>query len=200
MKCVAVLLVIEARALTFNLLRDSVYSLCTCAANNNGVLPMDADASAVTRLVAQGLAQRFDTGEIVLTHDAMRYGVACSAAVPERTTREVRTALEMKRTLADSGWSFTRSARGASVAGLRGVSDNPRVYYQLLMAHKDAIGKYEAAGVFSHAQSQHYYNTVWAAIEKRPAEIVEIPFSKPVDFYEGLTSFTEGAIVLLSFS
>lgn len=152
----------------------------------------DANPLAIDLLEKRKLVQRFDTGEIVLTHNALRYGLLCENAVPEHTLRSSATTLEERARLRKMGWTLVDAARSASCALRRAKDNNPHAYYTLLLHFADNLLAYEHEGCFHHSQSAHYYNTVEAAIVANPDCVEVVPGNKKAAFYESLQQFFTG--------
>ena len=167
--------------------------MCTQAAADGGLLPHDTDDAIVHHLRSRSEIDEFDTGELVLSHNVLNYGLSCHAAVLETTTNRPPTTFELRKKLESNGWPFSRSTRDASATSKRGVDITSRTYHELLHDFYENVCEYEAEGVFNHRQSDGYYRALMVAMSLHPDVIEDIPFRQPIEFYEQLASFLQGS-------
>ena len=71
---------------------DTAEAICVEAANNNGQLS-EITPDVLKLLKKKGIIQQFSTGENVLTHSCLEYGVACQTPILETKTRDKKKPL-----------------------------------------------------------------------------------------------------------
>ena len=161
------------------------------AANNDGLLS-EITPDVLKFLKDKGIIQQFSTGENVLTHSCLEYGVSCQTPILEKKTRDQPTSLEIEQLLISDGWEMVDKHKEASVAERRAVRNNHQTYYDLLLKHSADINTLESNGFFHHKQSERYYQAIQTALFCRPDELFEVHPYKNAEYYSTLIRYIQG--------
>ena len=170
---------------------DTAESICVEAANNNGLLS-ETTPDVLRLLKDKGIIQKISTGENVLTHSCLEYGVSCQMPILEKETRGQPTCLEIEQHLISVGWEMVDKHNEASVGERRAVRNNHQTYYDLLLKHSEDIETLESNGLFHHKQSERYYQAVQIALLCRPDELFEVHPYKNAEYYSTLIRYIQG--------
>lgn len=172
---------------------DVAEELCTAAANNNGLLPA-ATPSILKFLKDKGLVQQQSTGEAILLHSCLDYGIACQKPILESKTRNQKTILEIEQRMTAEGWEFVDKHKQASVQERKAARNNFQTYYDLLLKCAEQVNDLESDGHFHHKQSERYYQAVHQSIvSTRDEEFLVSPY-KTAEYYSQVIAFLQGAI------
>jgi hypothetical protein len=124
----------------------------------------ESTSAAVAFLMENSLVQRLDDNNFSMSSRLMLHGVALSNAVLESSTRADRSTYEFRNALRRRNWTNARDARTASVEFKRFIKTGCDMYFSLLYNFGDIVLCYEEKQLFSHSQSNAYYNCLEAAI------------------------------------
>ena len=160
--------------------------------NKDGVLGDEVQQDVLKLLMDKGLVAKLATGETVLLHACLEYGVKCKGPVLEKDSRSVESSLETEHGLVDLGWSMVDKHKEASVVERRAVRNNHQIYYDLLIKWAGPLESLEAQNLFHHKQSERYYQAIHLAILHRPDELFEVHPYKNSEYYSNLIDFIEG--------
>ncbi|CAK9073293.1 unnamed protein product [Durusdinium trenchii] len=175
------------------LLVEQAHFVCSAAIHNAGLLPNETNNRLASWLLQHGIANKLDDGRMVLSRDAISYGVRASSAVLERSLRsaELKSSLETQSDLSQSGWIFVDSLQEASVRHRKCLRENPKFYFTLITNFADMLEEREQSGYFHHKQSAEYYKTIELALVVHPDMLVTVPTYKPARYYTQLQNFLQ---------
>eukprot|EP00435_Cladocopium_sp_Y103_P054026 s474_g17.t1 len=171
---------------------EEAFKVCTQALTSGGSLPKNTNKKIVKWLHHHGAIDVFESGEIVLSREAVNHGVHASGAVLETNLRTVKSTWEIQDTFKKNGWTFVDDIRSADLNAKKLVRDNGKAYYSLVFHFAESLFLYESEGYFHHRQIDKYYLALEAALIHDPEQIVDIPTSKDANFYVRLRQFLCG--------
>ena len=170
---------------------EEAFKACATALSSGGVLPK-TNMKVVKWLHSQGVVEKVENDELVLSRESVNHGISVSRPVLEKCLRTVSSTLELQEELKSKGWRFVDELGSAHVRGRRMTRDNPKSYYSLLLHFADSLEYYEEENLFHHRQGDKYYSTVEMAVVQHPDELVDIPSYKPAPFYAQLQKYLCG--------